>query len=68
MQQAVDNSSSSSRRKPGSILLVYDGVKIKMDYKVHPWTLPYGPTFGCSNSFQTNLSGFRRDEVAAAPE
>ncbi|TAN07101.1 MAG: hypothetical protein EPN36_02545 [Rhodanobacteraceae bacterium] len=34
-----------------------------MDYKVHPWTLPQGPAFGRSNSFQTNLSGFRRNDV-----
>src|SRR5581483_8500022 len=33
-----------------------------MDYKVHPWTLPFGPAFGCSNSFQTNLSGLRRND------
>ncbi|MBS0432954.1 MAG: hypothetical protein JSS21_11205 [Proteobacteria bacterium] len=33
-----------------------------LDYKVHPWTLPFGPTFGRSNSFQTNLSGLRRND------
>jgi hypothetical protein len=26
------------------------------DYSYHPDTRPYGPTFGCTNSFHTNLS------------
>ncbi|HXS72967.1 MAG TPA: hypothetical protein VN725_02905 [Rhodanobacteraceae bacterium] len=29
-----------------------------LDYKIHPWTSPFGLTFGRSNSFQTNLPGF----------
>jgi hypothetical protein len=27
-------------------------------YEVHPWPSPFGPAFGGSNSFQTNLSAF----------
>src|SRR6185312_6502467 len=46
-------------RNPESILILLEN---PMDCKVHPWTLPFGPTFGCSNSFQTNLSDLRRND------
>src|SRR5690348_17792088 len=54
----------SFRRKPEPSAFPRggSGISESLDYKVRPWTLPFGPTFGRSNSFQTNLSGFRRDD------
>jgi len=42
--------------------LIFNKPKNTMDYEVHPWILPFGPAFGYSNSFQTNLSGLRRND------
>src|SRR5690348_3722973 len=58
------HSGRGASRDPGTSVFANTEAKT-LDYKVRPWTLPFGPAFGCSNSFRTNVSGFCPDFVQA---